>query len=140
MNKFVIILLIIFGTVTVLGCVESSEYSGDVTDLTTPAVTATPESTETETSSELSAYINESIDYLVTSLENDPDIIDAGVALDGNSVSVAVMIINPEETDRVYLYTSSMCDVFLKEHGFNSVLIGIYKGDEQLKLDAHLIE
>ena len=133
--KIVPMLIITVLILTVSGCTETQADT-----VPAPIQTATPVSTTTPTPTpESSVKLDESIEYLVQMLESDPDIIDADVSIDGKTVSIAITTLNPNEADRIYIYTSTMSKIQLKEHGIVSVLIGVYKGDEQLKLDAYSI-
>ena len=101
----------------------------------TPAIT-----TPTTLEQTPSTSIEEAKEYLISSLEKDPVIVDAAVTLEGRTASIAVMVACPpedsEEVDRVYTLSSTMAKVFLTEHGVKNALIGVYKGKTQLKLDT----
>lgn len=129
--NFVTFLLIIASLMIFMGCTETEDTN--ISD--SPAVTETPTTTPKPTNTP-STTIEEAKQYIVDELERDPDIIDAGVAIEGTQGSIAVYIVNPQEADRVYTLSKTMANVFLKEHNVKSVIIGVYKGDDQLKYGA----
>lgn len=129
--NFVTLLLIITSLVFSLGCTETKDTNTTDVPTITETPTSTPEPTKTP-----STTIEEAKQYIIDELERDPDIVDAGVAIEGTQGSIAVYIVNPQEADRVYTLSNTMANVFLKEHNVKSVIIGIYKGDDQLKYGA----
>lgn len=132
-----IVIVAIAVAVMFAGCVEEeTSVSTSKTAEPTPEPTQTTASAETPTPS---TTIEEAKEYLISSLESDPVIVDADVSVEGTTASVAVVVACPEdsdEIDRVYALSSTMAKVFLTEHGVKNVLIGVYKGETQLKLDA----
>lgn len=136
-----IVIVAIVVVVMFAGCVEentsestpkTAEHTPEPTPTTAPAETPTLEQTPSTT-------IEEAKEYLVSSLESDPVIVDADVSVEGTTASIAVVVACPEdsdEIDRVYTLSATMAKVFLPEHGIKNVLIGVYKGETQLKLDA----
>ena len=136
-----IVIVAIVVVVMFAGCVEentsestpkTAEHTPEPTPTTAPAETPTLEQTPSTT-------IEEAKEYIVSSLESDPVIVDADVSIEGTTASIAVVVACPEdsdEIDRVYTLSSTMAKVFLTEHGIKNVLIGVYKGETQLKLDA----
>lgn len=129
--NFVTFLLIITSVMISFGCTETKDTNASDMLAVTETPTTTPEPTKTP-----STTIEEVKQYIIDELERDPDIIDAGVAIEGTQGSIAVYIINPQEADRVYTLSKTMANVFLKEHNIKSVIIGVYKGDDQLKYGA----
>ena len=143
-RKNIVGLIVIVAIVVVVmfaGCVEentsgptpkTAEPTPEPTPTTAPAETPTLKQTPSTT-------IEEAKEYLISSLESDPVIVDAGVTVEGTTASIVVVVAGPEdsdEIDRVYTLSATMAKVFLTEHGVNNVLIGVYKGETQLKLDA----
>lgn len=136
-----IVIVAIAVAVMFAGCVEektsvptskTAEPTPEPTQTTAPAETPTPKQTP-------STSIEEAKEYLIFSLESDPVIVDAAVSIEGTTASIAVVVACPEdsdEIDRVYTLSSTMAKVFLTEHGVKNVLIGVYKGETQLKLDT----
>lgn len=136
-----IVIVAIMVVVMFAGCVEENT-SGPTpkTAEPTPEPTLTTAPAETPTLKQTpSTTIEEAKEYLISSLESDPVIVDAGVTVEGATASIVVVVAGPEdsdEIDRVYTLSATMAKVFLTEHGVNNVLIGVYKGETQLKLDA----
>ena len=114
-----------------MGCTETQDSTPSNESNAIATMAATPELTQTP-----STTIEEVKQYIIDELKRDSVIVDAGVAIEGDQGSIVVYITNPDEAERVYTLSKTLANVFLKEHNIKSVIIGIYKGDDQLKHGA----
>jgi hypothetical protein len=127
------ILVLLAAAVLLSGCTSTQTQAPVQTPTSTP--TPTPTLQPTLTQEEIEANLK----ALAEVLEADPAVYDAAIIIKNHTASVAIMIINPAETERVFTYTKTTLPYWLKKYGANEVLIGIYKGDQQLKLEAMML-